>query len=255
MSIDTLKAAGSSLENIQLALNTTSHNISNVNTFAYKAKYTTFEDVISESDSANGLSGTAIASIGTDFTQGSVRFTGVATHLALNGQGFFTFQGEGGQVLFGRAGTFSLDANADLVDPAGNYVLSTTGSKVTIPADASAFGIQANGEVVIQRADQEQVESIGQLQLATFINQEGLKSLGQNLYTETVASGSPQFSAALDLTGITADTSIVAGAVESSNVDLSTQFVDLISLQRSYQAVSKAVTTQSDVLEVTLGLA
>ncbi len=255
MSFNTLDSSGSSLTSIQQGLDLTSHNIANVNTNGYKAKYASFEDVISDGSESTSYSGTTVSEIGTNFAQGSIKRTGNPTGLALNGSGFFVLQGSEGELQYSRNGDFKLDSEAGLVDANGNYVVSTSGSKIVIPSDAVSFGIELNGEVKIKRAGQDEFETLDQLQLATFPNQNGLRSIGGNLFGESLASGTAQFSTALGVSGETAETVIVAGATESSNVELAESFADLIGFQRSFQAVARSVTTASEMINVTLGLA
>lgn len=255
MSISTLKTSASSMKNIQYAIDTVAHNISNINTTAYKEKKTQFVSVVNRMGAmGNEYSGAAVTTIGSNFNQGNLKASGLATDLALSGKGFFTLQGTTGDVVYTRDGHFSLDADGALVDANGNYVLSTGGARIIMPNEAIDFEILSTGEIRIAVEGSTEPQSLTQLQLASFTNPQGLEQIGNNQYRETLNSGAAQFSSAEDSGTATAGTKIVSGALEASNADLSTNMVDLIAYQRSYQSVSRATQTANDLLETTLAL-
>jgi flagellar basal-body rod protein FlgG len=253
MSFSTLQASGSSLKNIQQALDVTTHNIANVNSTAFKAGRVNFEAVTSLGIERN-YSGTSVNSVSTNFRQGPSKTTNSATDLSIQGSGFFSVQNSDGQIVFTRDGHFMTDGMGDLVTAGGAYVLSAGGGKINIPMDARDLEVNSSGEIRAKLTGSEDLVLIDQVQLATFINSQGLESIGSNCYKESANSGSPEFATALaEGTGL-ASTFIRAGFLEGSNTDLSSSFVDLMSYQRSYQAVSKAATTANDILETTLNI-
>jgi flagellar basal-body rod protein FlgG len=253
MSFSTLQASGSSLKNIQQALDVTSHNIANVNSTAYKAKRVNFEAVTSLGIERN-YSGTSVNSVSTNFKQGQLKSTEKGSDLFLQGAGFFTVQNPDGQVVFTRDGHFMTDGMSDLVTAGGAYVLSAGGGKISIPMDARDLEVNSSGEIRAKLTGSEEKVLIDQIQLANFTNPQGLESIGSNCYKESANSGSPEFATALAEGTSLASTSILSGFLEGSNTDLSSSFVDLMSYQRSYQAVSKAATTANDILETTLNI-
>ncbi|MEY3370509.1 MAG: flagellar basal body rod protein FlgG [Cyanobacteriota bacterium] len=253
MSFSSLQASGSTLKNLQQALDVAAHNIANVSTTAYKAKRVNFEAVTTIGVETN-FSGADINSISTNFQQGRNQPTNEVTDLAIQGNGFFTVQNADGNIVFTRDGHFTIDAMSDLVTADGSYVLSAGGGKINIPIQATALEINSFGEIRAQLPSSEQMVLVDQVQLATFINPQGLESIGSNFYQESVNSGVPEFSTALAQGTSTASTAIRSGFLEGSNADLSSTFVDLMAYQRSYQAVSRAVTTANDILETTLNI-
>jgi len=253
MSFSSLQAGGSTLKNLQQALDVAAHNIANVSTTAYKAKRVNFEAVTRTGIEVN-FSGADINSISTNFQQGRKQPTNQVTDLALEGDGFFTIQNADGNIVFTRDGHFSIDAMSDLVTSDGSYVLSAGGGKINIPIQASTLEINPFGEIRAQLPGSEQLVLVDQVQVATFINPQGLESIGSNFYQESINSGVPEFSTALAQGTSTAGTSIISGFLEGSNAELSSTFVDLMAYQRSYQAVSRAVTTANDILETTLNI-
>ncbi|MDA0772169.1 MAG: flagellar hook basal-body protein [Cyanobacteria bacterium] len=256
MSFSTLKLSSSSMSSIQTAIDAIAHNISNVNTTAFKENKPQFTNVVSKLGSAAGhsYSGTAIASINADFSQGNLKQSNLVTDLAINGKGFFTLQSTTGDVVYTRAGHFSFDGENSLVDANGNYVLSTGGSRIVAPIATDTLEITSAGEVRILLEGDTVPQILTQIQLASFVNPQGLEAIGNSQYRETVNSGSPQFSAAEESGTGTAGSQMISGALESSNADLSTNMVDLIAYQRSYQSISRATQTANDIIETTLAL-
>lgn len=243
------------MSNIQEAINVVSHNIANVNTTAYKQKNVTFEGVVNSHSSSYKYSGVTLSSTNANFAQGRLKETGEYSDLMLQGNGFFTLQSSTGDVVYTRDGHFSFDSTNTMVNPNGDYVLSTGGGKIILPPNLQSVEINAAGEVKILPEGQTEYQLLAQLQLAGFTNPKSLESIGHNQYRETVNSGTPEFGTALGTGTALAETNVVSGALEMSNAELSTNMVDLIGYQRSYQAASKAVQTASEILETTLALA
>lgn len=255
MSISTLKTSTSSMKGMQQAIDTVAHNIANINTTAYKENKTQFSAVVSKAGfGGSQLSGSTIASIQANFNQGTLRPSNSATDLALTGKGFFTLQSTTGDVVYSRDGHFGFDAESNLVDANGNYVLSTGGARISVPITAQTIEFTTAGEIRVLEEGSTTAQIISQMQLANFTNPQALEAIGNNQYRETLNSGSAQFSTAEGLGTATAGTQIVSGALEASNADLSSNMVDLIAYQRSYQSISRATQTANELLETTLAL-
>jgi flagellar hook protein FlgE len=256
MSFHTLKTSGSSLKNIQFAIDAVSHNIANINTTGYKKQQPNFEAVVNAHAGMNdGLSGTAMSSNTTVFSQGSLKSTGTYSDLAINGEGFFGVQNSVGEVVYSRAGHFLIDRDGSMVDPAGDYLMSVNGSKITLPATAQSVEVGIDGQVNILFDVVSGYESYDQIQLATFMNPAGLEKIGNNNYRESLNSGTPIFSTAGEAGAKTSGTSIISGALELGNTNLSESLTELMAYQRSYQAVSRTSSTADEILQATINLA
>ncbi|MFM7458846.1 MAG: flagellar hook-basal body protein [bacterium] len=259
MSLSTLRFTGSSLSNIQDGLSVVSDNISNVSTHGFKERLLNFENIRSNAVGGSSESGSYLVSTGTNFAQGDLEFTESSannensTNMALSGSGFFVLQNPAGDLYYSRTGNFNIDSQSNLVDANGNYVMSSGGGRITFPENRSGFSVSPAGEIQVRYDNQDPV-FLDQIQLASFNNPEGLVNIGSNLFIETGSSGLANFSSALQAGTATSSTKISAGALERSNVDLSNELVDLMALQRAYQAVSKATTTNDDMLSTTIGL-
>jgi flagellar hook protein FlgE len=256
MAFHTLKWSGSSLKNIQFGIDSLSHNIANVNTTGYKKQQPNFAAVVnSHAGLGQGLSGTALNANTVVHSQGSLKSTGQFSDMAISGEGFFSVQNAAGEILHTRAGHFNVDANGDIVDPEGNYLLSVSGSRITLPATAQSVEIGVAGDVNILFDPIAGYEFFDQIQLATFVNPGGLEKMGGNNYRESVASGIANYSTAGQTGTQTSGTSIVSGALELANTNLSESLTDMMALQRSYQAVSRTSSTADEILQTTINLA
>jgi len=146
-----------------------------------------------------------------------------------------------GTAAYTRNGQFSLDDTGQIVTPGSGYVLQPP---ITIPEDAMSITVSAEGEVSVKLAGTTESQTIGQLTMTDFINPSGLDPLGQNLYTETGASGTPiQGTASLDGLG-----AIRQGALETSNVNVTEELVNLIQSQRIYEMNSKVISAVDQML-------
>lgn len=255
MSLSTLRFTGSSLSNIQDGLGVISDNISNVSTHGFKERTLNFENIRSNAMAGSSESGSYLVSTGVNFSQGATEFTtGVPSNMMLSGNGFFVVQGASGETFFTRTGNFNVDSASTLVDANGNYVLSSGGGRITFPENMTGFSVSPAGEIEVSFDNQDPV-FLDQIQLASFNNPEGLVNIGSNLFIETGSSGLANYSTALETGSATSSTRITGGALERSNVDLSDELVDLMALQRAYQAISKATTTNDELLDTTIALA
>jgi flagellar basal-body rod protein FlgG len=186
--------------------------------------------------------GTQVADINHEFLPGSLQATGNPFDVALQGDGFFQVTMPDGSTSYTRDGSFGLDAEGRLVTSGGLPVQADDGSDLLVPPDAIGAHIDADGQFVVTDATgADQV--IGRLGLAQFANNFGLEATGQNLFSPSANSGA---ATPVDQTAQNAPT-VVAGALESSNVDVADEFTRLIQAQRGYQLNAKVVQAWDDV--------
>jgi len=159
----------------------------------------------------------------------------------VQGRGFFqVLMPDGGQA-YSRDGSFQVDAQGQLVTSSG-YVVQPA---ITIPQSAQSVSIGADGTVSVTLAGQSAPTQVGALQLSDFINPAGLQAVGENLYKESAASGSPQ----TGTPGLNGLGSLIQGSVESSNVNVVEELVNMIETQRAYEMNSKAISTTDQMLQ------
>ncbi len=241
----------------QTQIDTTSNNISNVNTIGYKKQRAEFADLMYQTmtyagtaTSTTSVSPTGIevglgvrpTAIAKQFTQGNFKETGNSLDLAITGNGFFQIQLPDGTTGYTRNGSFKLDANGNVVNSDGYQMLP----QLTIPADATQITIGVDGTVSVLQAGATATTQIGQIELANFINPAGLHSLGDNNYINTNASGDPIISTP----GLNGLGQTRQNFVEMSNVQLVDEMTDLITGQRAYEANSKVITTSDAMLKI-----
>lgn len=252
MSVQTLYTAATGMDAMQTKLDVIANNLANINTTAFKKDRANFEDLLYRNDvypgtlDANQLAsptgtqvglGTRVQSTQKDFRQGAIQDTGRELDLAIEGNGFLQVLDPLTQTtMYTRSG--NLDINAD-----GNLVIGSaqTGRPleppIQIPANTSAVQITANGQVLTRQPGEQQFTQIGQLQLAQFINPDGLAKVGENLYQQTDAS-----SAAIPADpGTNGLGTVRQRALEASNVEPVQELIDLITTQRGFELNSQAV--------------
>ena len=176
-----------------------------------------------------------------NFSQGNLQQTSNNLDMAVKGNGFFQIQMPDGTTAYTRDGAFQLDANGQIVTSNGNTVLPG----ITIPANALSLTVGQDGTVSVTVPGQATAQTVGQIQLATFINPAGLEPRGQNLFSETASSGTPN-AGAPNANGIGA---LQQGFVETSNVNVVEELVQMIQTQRAYELNSKAVQTSDQMLQ------
>ncbi len=245
----------------QTQIDTTSNNISNVNTIGYKKQRAEFADLMyqtmmyagtSTSDTTRSPTGMEVGlgvrptAIAKQFTQGNFKETGNSLDMAITGNGFFQIQLPDGTTAYTRNGSFKLDADGNVVNSDGYQMIP----QLTIPADATEISIGVDGTVSVLQAGATATTQIGQIELANFINPAGLHSMGDNNYINTSASGDPIVSTP----GLNGLGQTRQQFVEMSNVELVEEMTDLITGQRAYEANSKAITTSDEMLQTVNGL-
>jgi flagellar basal-body rod protein FlgG len=245
---------GLDAQNTQMSV--IANNLANANTTGYKASRAAFQDLLYQNvqqvgaqstqntQYSTGLSlgtGVRIAQTEKNYTQGSVLQTGGTLDLSVNGEGFFQITMPDGTLAYTRDGSFSMDSSGNVVTASG-YPVSPA---ITIPITAQSVTIGNDGTVSITTAGSAKATTLGQIQLANFINVEGLQPTGNNLLIESAASGAPQVGTA----GTNGLGTITQGSLETSNVNTVTELVNMIECQRAYEMNSKAITTTDQMLQ------
>jgi flagellar basal-body rod protein FlgG len=192
--------------------------------------------------------GSGVKTVGTPrlMTQGTLTKTSSSLDLAIRGDGFFKIQLPDGTYSYTRDGSFQMDAQGRIVTAQGNVVQPA----VTIPQNSTGLTINSQGQVSVMPQGSSTPTILGQLTLTRFINQAGLLSVGDNMYTETPASGSPQDG--LPSTDGAGD--LQQGNLEQSNVDSVTEITNLIAAQRAYEMNSKVISAADQMLSTTSNL-
>jgi flagellar basal-body rod protein FlgG len=248
--------AKTGMEAQQTQLDNISNNLANVATNGYKRSHAVFEDLIYQNLRQSGANSTEQTTLPTGlqvglgvrpvatarvYTQGNLQQTSNNLDLAIKGDGFFQIQMPDGTTNYTRDGSFQLNANGQMVTNNGYTVLPG----ITIPTNAQSLTIGADGTVTVTLPGQATPQSVGQIQLANFVNPAGLDPKGQNLFAETAASGTPN-TGAPNNNGIGA---LQQGYVETSNVNVVEELVQMIQTQRAYELNSKAVQTSDQMLQ------
>ncbi|WP_343586416.1 flagellar basal-body rod protein FlgG [Herbaspirillum sp.] len=239
----------------QTQLDVISNNLANVSTNGFKRSRAVFEDLLyqtvrqpgaqssQQTQLPSGLQiGTGVRPVATEriFTQGNVNQTNNDKDLAIQGAGFFQILLPDGTTAYTRDGSFQTDNQGQLVTSSG-YTLQPP---ITIPLNTTKLSVGRDGTVSIMQAGSTASTQIGQIQVATFINPAGLESRGENLYVETSASGTPN----PNTPGTNGAGALWQGYVETSNVNVVEELVNMIQTQRAYEINSKAITTSDQML-------
>jgi flagellar basal-body rod protein FlgG len=254
--IRSLWIAKTGLDAQQTQMDVISNNLANVSTTGFKRARAVFEDLLyqtirqpgaqssEQTQLPSGLQlGTGVKPVATErvFTQGNLQQTGNAKDVAIQGNGFFQVLMPDGTTSYSRDGSFQVDANGQLVTASGYAVQPA----ITIPPDTQTLTIARDGTVSVQQAGSATPVTVGTLQLAMFVNPAGLQSLGENLYGETASSGTPSSNAP----GSNGAGLLNQGYVETSNVNVVEELVNMIQTQRAYEINSKAIQTSDQMLQ------
>ncbi|MFN2288318.1 MAG: flagellar basal-body rod protein FlgG [Chromatocurvus sp.] len=240
----------------QTKMSTISNNLANVGTTGFKRSRAIFEDLLyqnvrqvgaqSSQDTLlpSGLQlGTGVRVVATEklFTQGNLTRTENPLDIAIQGRGFFEVLLPDGNQAFTRDGSFQVNDQGIAVTSAG-YQLQPP---ITIPQNATSISIGGDGTVSVSVPGTAAVTQVGNIQLTDFINPAGLQARGENLFVESGASGPPQ----PGNPGINGLGTVVQGFVESSNVNVVEELVNMIETQRAYEMNSKAISTADQMLQ------
>jgi flagellar basal-body rod protein FlgG len=240
----------------QLNVEVISHNIANMNTTAYTRRRVEFQDLLYQtlrrtgSQSADDGSivpagvqiglGVKTAAVYRITEQGNLTLTENSLDTAINGEGYFQITLPNGETAYTRSGAFQLSQDGTIVTVDG----FTAQPNITVPANAIDITINSSGEVLVKVDGQVAPQNIGQFQLATFANEAGLLSIGDNLFVETPASGT----AATGTPGSNGFGQIQQGFLETSNVNVVEEITNLISAQRAYEMNSKVIETSDQMM-------
>lgn len=254
--INSLWISKTGMQAQQTQLDVISNNMANVSTNGFKRASAVFEDLMyqnlrqvgaadtEQNNLPTGLQiGLGVRTVATSrqFSQGSLQQSGNQLDVAVNGQGFLQVALPDGTTGYTRDGSLQVDAQGRLVTSSG---LAIAGD-ITVPAEAQSVTIGSDGVVTAKVPGNAQPQQLGNIELATFINPAGLEPKGQNLYTETVASGNPVTGAP----GTAGMGTLMQGYVETSNVNVVQELVTMIQTQRAYEMNSKAIQTSDQMLQ------
>lgn len=266
MAITALHASASGMRALDEKLNVVANNLANINTHGFKRSRVNFEDLLYQVKREPGalnandepiphgiLVGTGVKVSGTqlEFEKGTVDPTNRPLDWMIEGEGFYqvtTIQDGDEITAYTRAGNFARNA-------VGNIVLANSDGAlleppITVPDDAIEISVGRNGEVRVRQQGSNALTTVGQIELARFVNPEGLKQIGRNLYVESDASGAPVTGTAQS-DGLGA---ISQGNLEMSNVDPVRELIDLITTQRAFELNSQSIQSADESLQIVANL-
>jgi flagellar basal-body rod protein FlgG len=251
-----LWVAKTGLEAQQTRMTTISNNLANASTTGFKRDRAVFADLIyqnivqvgsqSSEDTImpSGLNvGTGVRTVATEklFTQGNILQTGNPLDIAIQGRGFLQILMPDGTTAYTRDGSLQKDASGQLVTSSG-YAVEPG---ISIPDDALSVSISSDGVVSVVTQGSSSSTQVGTIQLSDFISPTGLQAIGNNLYLESAASGSPQ----AGTPGLTGLGTLIQASLEGSNVNTVEELVNMIETQRAYEMNSKAISTADQMLQ------
>lgn len=253
-----LRTSASGMIAQQRMIDVIANNLSNVNTTGFKRSRVSFEDVLYETVQGTRIvnysntetvgavqvgKGVRVAAIVRLHSQGAPEPTQRPLDLALNGEGLFQIQRPDGTTAYTRDGSFTLSESGAIVTNGGYLLLPN----ITVPTDAVGFTISQNGVVSATTANGGEMIEVGRIELARFLNPNGLVAIGENQYIESPASGEP-------IIGFPQEEgfgNIHQGALESSNVEIVQEMTDMIAAQRAYEINARAIRAGDDMMQAT----
>lgn len=248
--------AKTGLDAQQTRMEVVSNNIANVSTTGFKRERAVFEDLLYQNISQVGASstqdtqlpsgfsiGTGVRVVATEklHSQGTLTNTGNPLDMAVQGKGFFQILMPDGSLAYTRDGSFQVNQDGQLVTSSGYQVQPA----ITVPEGAQSVTIGSDGTVSVSLPGSAAATQVGSLQLTNFINPAGLQAIGQNLLLESGASGAPQ----TGTPGLNGLGTLLQGSVESSNVNIAEELVNMIETQRAYEMNSKAIQSADQMLQ------
>jgi flagellar basal-body rod protein FlgG len=252
-----LYTAASGMVAQQLNLDNIANNLANASTAGFYGRRLQFSDLVYQNVVMPGAAATQQTTVAAGLqvglgtmpraseviqTQGNFSSTGNPLDLAIQGLGFFQVTLPDGTIAYTRSGQFHLDAQGNMVTSDGNPLQPS----ITIPANATTITVGSDGTVSVTEAGQTAAQQVGNIQLAMFPNPGGLNSVGNSLYLATTASGDPIIGAPGAAEGLG---TLQQGMLEQSNVDIVSEFVQLIVAQRAYESNSRVVTSADQMLQ------
>jgi flagellar basal-body rod protein FlgG len=257
-----LYTAATGMKAQELNVEVISNNIANMRTTGFKKQRAEFQDLIYQnlrragtttSDQGTRLpagldigGGVKVVSTPRVMSQGNLAATEKDLDIGIRGEGFFRIQLPDGRFAYTRAGSFERDDQGRVVTPEG-YLLDP---QMTVPQNATSITINQQGGVSVTMPNQTNPTELGQIQLARFVNKSGLQPIGDNLYLETAASGTPQ----LNNPGIDGTGTLLQRQLETANVNAVTEISDLIAAQRAYSMNAKVVSAADEMLQATASM-
>ena len=252
-----LNIAATGLAAQQLNIDTISQNLANMTTTGFKAQRPEFQDLIYQDIKRVGANSTdqgtitpvgiqiglcvKTGAISRDNGQGTMQNTANPLDLAVQGKGYFQIELPDGTTAYTRDGGFKISQDGVIVNRDG----FTVQPAITIPDNATSVSVNSSGEVQVMVQGQTDPSQVGQLELASFINPNGLQAMGDNLFLETTASGNPQLGNA----GIDGMGTLLQGYLEASNVNPVSEITDLIVAQRAYEMNTKVLSATDQMLQ------
>jgi len=259
--IKALFTSSTGMDAQQTVIDNTANNLANVNTTGFKMGQAAFQDLLYVTEKAPGSevssglnvptglqigSGVRVAGITKVFTPGALTNTGNPLDVAINGDGFFQVTLPNGDVRYTRDGNLRLNGVGNIVTTDGFQISPS----LTIPSDATSISVGSDGTVTVQTPGSTTPTNVGQLTLARFPNEAGLSAEGGNLFAETASSGSPNTATpGLNGTGM-----LQQGFLESSNVNMVNEMVNLILAQRAYEFNTRSIKAADNMLSDTSAL-
>ncbi|MCB9073249.1 MAG: flagellar basal-body rod protein FlgG [Bdellovibrionaceae bacterium] len=254
--IKSLNTAATGMQAQQTNMDVIANNISNTSTNGFKKARAEFEDLlyqnIKEPGAASGLNavsptgvqvglGVKTGAVQRDFSQGSIKTTNRDLDINILGSGFFQVGRPDGTIAYTRNGEFHMSPDGRIIDMNGNALQP----EITVPSDAVKVLINPQGEISYVSASNAVPQAIGQIELATFVNPTGLKAIGGNLFQVTAASGE----ANIGNPGQSPFGSVAQGEIETSNVNIVEEMVNMITTQRAYETNSKVIQASDQMLQ------
>lgn len=254
--LKSLNTAATGMAAQQTNMDVIANNIANVSTAGFKKSRAEFEDLVyqtqKEPGTATGMNsyspqgvqtglGVRTAGVQKDFAMGNALVTKNPLDLQIEGSGFFQVLTPDGQVAYTRDGAFKKDPNGRIVDKNGNLLQP----EITIPPNIAGIEVAPNGEVRVIQGLNDAPQTIGQIDVVNFVNPAGLKAMGKNIFTQTPSSGQPQTARP----GLNGTGYLSQGQLESSNVNIVDEMVNMITAQRAYETNSKVIQASDQMLQ------
>lgn len=244
------------LDAAQTDVSVVSNNLANASTVGFKKDRAIFEDLLyqninqpggrssADTELPSGLmvgAGSKVVATQKAHTQGNLLTTDNSLDLSIQGRGYFEILQPDGSLAYSRNGQFTLNDQGQMVTPGAGFLLQP---EITIPEDAQSITISQDGEVSVSIQGEAEPQVLGQLTISDFVNPTGLQPTGQNLYVETAVSGAP----IQGVPGLQGLGSLVQGTLETSNVNVTEELVNLIESQRLYEMNSKVISSVDQML-------
>lgn len=253
-----LQTAATGMQAQQTNIDVISHNLANINTTSFKKSMAHFSTLFSQVIKAPGATlnngqitpngvqvglGVQLDSTNKSFEVGSLTSTGNNLDLAIEGDGFFQIQLPNGNLAYTRDGNFQIDGQSGEVVTNKGYPLFPN---INLGNNVQSINISEDGNVEVTRSGQfSQVDNVGSIRLARFVNPAGLVEMSSNLYQQSLASGRP-------ITGTPLDDNLGGlkqGYLEGSNVKVVEEIVNMIAAQRAYEASSNVIKASDEMLQ------